>query len=81
MAQAGSSDYCDSLTYDFNVRLRDITQARGLNHTKVHCTALQFSKEDAHEICKHLSSNFKPKLEIGKACELLSIRLGNYLAQ
>ena len=37
MAQAGSSDYCDSLTYDFNVRLRDITQARGLNHTKAHC--------------------------------------------
>ena len=22
----------------------------------------------AHDICKHLSSNFKPKLEIGKAC-------------
>ena len=21
-----------------------------------------------HEICKHLSSNFKPKLDIGKAC-------------
>ena len=50
MAQAGSSDYCDSLTYDFDVRLRDITQARGLNHTKVHCTALQFSKEGGTKV-------------------------------
>ena len=25
-------------------------------------------KRTAHAICKHLSSNFKPKLEIGKAC-------------
>ena len=44
-------------------------ESTSLQHLKHLCGQQMVApKRTAHAICKHLSSNFKPKLEIGKAC-------------